>query len=251
MAQSPVWDQLVAAAATLHQDVLKRGLSDGHAGLVDVLPEFYTATALIPTLLGDTNKTLELLSSTTKAFRCARAEAARVAARKPGSSPKSPGNISKEASIAGSFFERQLAIAVLSVAVPDLLATAAGCIEMFRRVPDDVLEEVRIYATLPYGQEGIAALCATFESSAEAQAQAVKERIVAEKVAAGGGASEARIRNNAASRKSDAKKNALCMLTRQQVHHMLGLRKRIAEAMGVYSLELSAEFDTYDATQAS
>lgn len=110
---------------------------------------------------------------------------------------------------------------------------------------------MNIYARLQYGQEGLAALCQTFESSAEVRAKAVKDKIVAQKVAQGAGANEARIRNNAASRKSDARKTALCDLTRLQVQHLLGLRRRIVEVMTAYSLNVSSLYDTYDATQAS
>jgi hypothetical protein len=248
MAESPLWGQLIIAAAPLPQDTLKVGLSSGRAGLVDVLPAFAATVALLPSCLADPRKTRNLLTAAVKAFRCARAKLARDAARAPGASPKSPGNISKEASIAGGFFERQLDTALLAVAVPGLLAVAADCAVLFGRVPDDVLADVLVYSELAQAGGGLEALHVTFEAEAEARAQAFKEHIVERMV--GAGRHGVGVRNNAASRKSDAKRTELCYLARTQVDHVLGVRRRILDGMDVYKLELLCFSATSSATAA-
>lgn len=247
MSPSLLLTDVAAAAALLPQSKLKLGLAEGRAGLADVLPSFAAAAArLAPPLATSAAATDAALRGAGRTFRRARAAAARRASGAPGTRSRSPGTISKEAAIASCYFERQLALAVLAVALPAVLASAADCVALFRALPSDVVREVRLYANLPVGDAGVTALCGTFERAAEVRAQVVKDRVVARKVAAGRGAHEAGVRNNAASRKSDAKKAELCDLTRLQVVHLMALRTRVVDAMDAYAREATAALEAFD-----
>lgn len=242
---------VVLAVAPLSQAALKRGIDSGRADLLKSVPQLESfVSSLSSSAASDGEKSTAVLLSAVKAFRRERAQVMRSANRgKAATRRKSPGNISKEASIAGNYFERQVGLALIEKMVPEVLEAARCCVTMFGRIPEDTINDLIVYQVLQ--THGVASLHGEWEEAAEAHAQDFKEQTITRMVAAGRGRHiDANVRNNAASRKSYAKKTRLCELTRTQVAHILGVRARLQRAMCEYSQQEPDSFEPVLATSA-
>lgn len=228
----------VDAAAPLSQVVLKKGLDSGRALLLNSAPQVHAfVDALAASAASNGDKAASVVAETVSAFRRQRAQVMRSANKRSNNGrQKSPGNISKEASIAGYYFERQIGLGLIDRLVPQVLDAARYCFNVFGYIPQNVVDDFQVYHELQV--HGVESLHEQWVKAAEAYAQQIKEQKIFEMVLSGRGREcDANVRNNAASLKSYAKKKWLCELTRKQVTHVMGVRARLHNAMWCLGLQ--------------
>lgn len=250
---------LILSAASLPQRAIAHDLAHGRSGLSTHLPSLPVVAALISSSPPQNGAPPAVrIADAVKTFRRTRSARARAAARAPGGIAKSAGHISKEASITGAYFERQLTIAVMAESLQDLFVSA-GAASIFS---DALWAEMRgYYAVLgrlkaPCGANGavcesiVAAMNEGFERIAEEVGEKFKDAIVKKMKAKDGGWSEVRVRNNAASRKTDEKRKILTRLLREQLDHILRVRSMVNDELATQYLLVLDGFDFSTATPA-
>lgn len=220
----PSCEGVIEAVSPLAQRELREGLNTGRAGLLryGMFEEFVEGLSFVA---GGPDQLVDGITDVTRLFRSHRARRKRDESDML-SKPKSPGNISKETCVAGAYFERQLFLAILQNQIPKALALYDALVERGVRIyPADLPGEVEVYRDVVQNG-GVGSLQVHFDQLAEVHAETFKKEVIAKKIAEGT-LDPAKIRNNAASRKTDAKKAYLVSLTRAQASHLLEVRQQL------------------------
>lgn len=220
----PTPHAVIEAVSPLVLRELREGLNTGRAGLLQYahFEEYVEGLSYAELGPGDV---INEIGDLMRRFRAHRARRMRDESCRS-SKPKSPGNISKETCVAGAYFERQLFLAILQDQIPQVLELYDALVELDRgSLPADLAAEVEVYRNVVQNG-GVGLLQEHFDQLAETHAETFRKTILEKKLAEGQG-EPARLRNNAASRKSDTKKAYLVSLTKAQASHLLEVRQQL------------------------
>lgn len=250
---------LILSAASLPQRTISQDLVHGRSGLSTHLPSLPFVAALISSSPPHNGVPPAVrIADAVKSFRRTRSARARAAARAPGGTVKSAGHVSKEASVAGSYFERQLTIAVMAKCLQGIFASAGSASSFSEALWAEMHGYYAVLGRLkaPCGVDGavcesiVAVMNEGWERLAEVAGEKFKKTIMQKMKAKDGECSDVRVRNNAASRKTDEKRKILTKVLREQLDHMLRVRSMVDNELANQYLLVLDDFDVSIATPA-